>query len=388
MTNHYKVPGNDEEYFLNPLVNYSFTFESDEMRNDSLYAGSFIKLSYGSLISTELLKDEEIVLNLQLNDKLTLGVNHRNYITRHLNYDKEETKIGFKYNINNYFSFVGDTQLEYGKGLIDVGTGVLVSDSKNNYFSAMISFDDFIYDMKNLNEGFNKILPVSISSKLKYSNSRIYFFSEVNYSTGFDRKLSFDESISEVNHHLLQNCEYKVDLKFEISNKLNLYSKTYFNQFKEEKSFNDTLLTYSMKSDFISIELGINQEFEKSSLKYGIVYSESNQDKEGGYPYDYYYAPEISYNFKVSAFIPYIFYQYKWNEHLQIEPGVLVQLNRDNAYHTSWNDTYLLHLDYNDMLKLGARYKFDDKSFIYASMGHLFNLGKFGGGNVRFVKYF
>ena len=187
-----------------------------------------------------------------------------------------------------------------------------------------------------------------------------------------------------MNHHLQQNCDYKIDLKYKINDKLSLYSKTYFNQFKEEKSFNDTLLTYSMKSDFVSIELGMDQKFEKSSLKYGVIYSESNQDKIGDYPSDYFYSPEKSYNFKISAFIPYIFYQYDWNENLQFEPGVLVQLNKDNEY----KDTYLLHLEYNDMLKLGVRYKFDDKSFIYASMGHLFNSGKFGGGNVRFVKYF
>ena len=86
--------------------------------------------------------------------------------------------------------------------------------------------------------------------------------------------------------------------------------------------------------------------------------------------------------------MPYLFYQYQWNDKLQFEPELLVQLNRDNDYHTSWRDTYLLYLEYNDMAKLGVRYKFDDRSFIYASIGHLFNSGKFGGGNVRFVKYF
>ena len=44
----YKVPGNDEEYFLNPLVNYAFTFETEEIRNDSLYTNSFIKLTAAS----------------------------------------------------------------------------------------------------------------------------------------------------------------------------------------------------------------------------------------------------------------------------------------------------------------------------------------------------
>ena len=81
-------------------------------------------------------------------------------------------------------------------------------------------------------------------------------------------------------------------------------------------------------------------------------------------------------------------FQYNWNENLQFESVVLVQLNKDNKFIKPDEETNLFVLEYNDMLKLGVRYKFDDKSFIYASMGHLFNSGKFGGGNVRFVKYF
>ncbi|MCK4979425.1 MAG: hypothetical protein KAS62_03465, partial [Candidatus Delongbacteria bacterium] len=181
----------------------------------------------------------------------------------------------------------------------------------------------------------------------------------------------------------------KSGIKFKINEKFDIYSKVFFNQFKEEKKFNDLDSSYyKMESDFISIELGLDQKFEGSSLKCGIIYSESNQDKIGGYPDSYFYSNNDSYIFKVSAFIPYVFYQYEWNNNLQIESGVFVQVNNDNEYSTSWQNINLLHLEYNDMLKLGVRYKFNDKSFIYASMGHLFNSGKFGGGNVRFVKYF
>ena len=384
----YKVPGNDEEYFLNPLVNYSFTFENEDKRNNTIYTNSFIKLSYGSLLNYQLLKDEELVLNLPLNEQLAFSANYRNYETRHLSYDTEEFKIGLKYKINS-ISLVGETQIESGKDLVDVGAGILLQDSENNYLSAKITFDDFIFDMKNTNDGSNNLLPLTILTNVNYSNSFIYLFAEVNYSTGFDREFSVDESISDVNYHQLQNCEYRADIKFRINKKLDLYSKVFFNKFKEEKKFNDLDSSYyRMESDFFSIELGMNQKFDRSALKYGVIYAESNQDKIGDYPTDYFYRPEKSYSFKVSAFIPYLFYTLEWNENLQIEPGMLVQINQDNDYITPWKETYLLHLEYNDMLKLGVRYKFDDRSFIYVSMGHLFNSGKFGGGNVRFVKYF
>ena len=90
ISNFYKVPSNDEEYFLNPLVNYSFTFETEENRNNSIYTNSYIKLSYGSLITTQLLKDEELSLQLPLNEKLVFSTNYRNYVTRHLSYDAKE----------------------------------------------------------------------------------------------------------------------------------------------------------------------------------------------------------------------------------------------------------------------------------------------------------
>ena len=50
-SNFYKVPGNDEEYFLNPLVNYSFTFETEENRNNSYFTNSFIRLIAASMSS-------------------------------------------------------------------------------------------------------------------------------------------------------------------------------------------------------------------------------------------------------------------------------------------------------------------------------------------------
>ncbi|MCK5760707.1 MAG: hypothetical protein KAH33_05400, partial [Candidatus Delongbacteria bacterium] len=304
VSNFYKVPGNDEEYFLNPLVNYSFTFETEENRNNSIFMNSLVKLSYGSLITTQLLKDEEVILNLSLNEQPIFRLNYRNYHTRHLSYDTEEIGIGLRYKINGYLSVIGDTQIEYGKDLVDIGVGVLLQDSKKNYFSAKITFDDFIFDMKNTNEGLNNNLPVTILTNANYSNSIFHVFAEVNYSTGFDRGFSVDESISDVNYHLKQNCDYKTDIKFKINKKLNLYSKVFFNQFKEEKKFNDLDSSYyKMESDFVSIDLGVNQKFEKSSLKYGIIYSESNQDKTGAYPDGYFYSNPDSYIFKVSAFI-------------------------------------------------------------------------------------
>ncbi|MBN2789764.1 MAG: hypothetical protein JXR69_06215 [Candidatus Delongbacteria bacterium] len=385
----YMVPGNDEEYFLNPLVNYAFIFETERHHNSVFYDSSSVKLTYGSLLNYQLLKDEEIILNLPLNDKLIFSANYRNYITRHLSYDTEKAQIGLRYKINDNFSLIGHTQLESGKDIIDVGGGVLLEDSKSNYFSSIISFDDFIYDMKNTNEGSNSFVPISISTKLNYTFVNLYLFSEVNYSTGFEREFSKYDSISNVNYHSLQNGDYKLNLSFKINGNLNVYSKLFLNQFNEEVRFNDQdSSSYKMKSNFISIELGMNQKFARSSLKYGIIYAESNQDKVGGYPENYYYEPDYSYTFKVSALIPYIFYAYDINENFQIEPGFLVQLNRDNEFKKPWAETYLLHLEYNDMLKLGIRYKFGNNSFIYASIGHLFNSGNFGGGNVRFVKYF
>ncbi|MDA3884322.1 MAG: hypothetical protein PF638_01890 [Candidatus Delongbacteria bacterium] len=387
----YKVPGNDEEYFLNPLVNYAFTYDTEKYNNSMFYKNSSIKLTYGSLLNYQLLKDEVIVLNLPLNEKLTFSANYRNYITRHLMFDKEEARIGLRYKLNDNFSLVGNTQLESGKDLIDVGAGILFEDSKDNYFSSIVSFDDFIYDMKNLNEGLNNFTPISITSKLNYSNSKLYLFSEVNYSTGFEREFPQDTLaiVSELNYHKMKNCDYKFDFGYEIAKNMNLYSKVFFNQFNEEKHFNNLDSSYyKMESDFISIELGMDQKFSRSSLRYGMIYAKSNQDKIGGYPESYYYEPDYTYNFKVSAVIPYLFYTYNWNENFQIEPGLLVQVNKDNEGTNPWGSTYLLHLEYNDMLKLGVRYKFDNKSFIYASIGHLFNSGNFGGGNVRFVKYF
>jgi hypothetical protein len=233
------VPYFDEEFFLYPFLNYDQNIEWKRSREGKLYDGGFVQTSHGSLTTWMLLRSEEAVINTDIGDEFTFRFRYRTHYNRHLSYDEQTASAGLGYRINPNFSLTAETELSSEKSEIDLKPGILFT-FQTVYAHLGVSFDDFMFDKKNVGDGLNRTVPVTFTSDIKFDFSRLYFFISGKYGTGSDRKWNagpYAEVLEHKNH--IRNLYARIE--YDLTDNIRLYQENYFDDFYDAKRLNDPL---------------------------------------------------------------------------------------------------------------------------------------------------
>lgn len=410
----FTVPYFDEEFFLYPFLNYDQSIEWKRSREGNLYSGGFVQTSHGSQTTWLLMSREEAVINQDAGEKFTFRFRYKNMESRHLSYTENISSAGLGYRIGDRFTVMLETDLESEKSDIDLKPGILFNfQTVYAYFG--ISFDDFLFDMKNLGDGVNNSLPLNLSTDIRFLFNKLYFFISGNYGTGVDRTWPegpYTDKLMHKNH--IRNLYARIE--YDITDNVRLYQENYFDGFYDAKRLKpiatwdfipvDTIITdtmhvipahwdwvdheldiseYNFTAKLFSIKLGgIWALNEKHSLEPGIVYARTEHEFELVDGQALVNGHARSYTIDYPALLPYLIYKYR------IHTKFTAELSYMGCYTTSddKNNIYYVRLGENywdkELIKLGFEYRFSPNCSLYISAGQLINTNVFGGGNARF----
>lgn len=378
----YVVPYYDEEVFLYPFLNYDQSIEWKKAREGRLYSGNFVQTSHGSLTTWLLLQNEEAVINQNIGDNYIFRFRYRTYDNRHLSYNEKSTAVGLGYRINENFTLIADSDLSDLKEEIDIKPGLLFTfQTVYAYFG--ISFDDFIFDLKNMGDGKNSNLPLTLSTDIRFSFSRLYFFISGNFGTGFDRKWKTGHYTNKL-YHKRQQRNFYGRIEYDISGRFKPYTEFYYDDFFEAKDLIDSTLDisgYSFEAAVSNVRLGALWALsEKSRIDAGAAYAVLDHKMnviEGS---------RKDYTINYPAFLPYIIYKYdihtKFTGEISYMGSYTVNEDEDNYFLNRTVDPQP-YWD-KELIKLGFEYRFLPNASLYISAGQLINTNVFGGGNARF----
>jgi|GEM_PF-3087859 len=384
------IPYFDEEFFLYPYLNYDQSFEWKKTREGHLYEGGLVQTSHGSLTTWMLMSNEEAVINRDIGDDFTFRFRYRKYVNRHLSYDEQSTSAGFGYRISKNLSLMTETELSSEKSEIDLKPGLLYKFQTVSAYLGL-SFTDILFDIKNIGDGKNNTVPLTFSTDIRFSFSRLYFFISGNYATGIDRTWTanyYTDKLSLKNH----NRNLYARIEYDLNDYLKIYSENYYDDFYNETVLKDTL------SDISAYKFTAKQSVnrigsiicagEKNVFDIGFGYAVTDHDFDliDGQALTNGHAQ--SYTIEYPALLPYIIYKYRFNEKFTAETAYMgsytVNVPDDNYYYTKLGEKYWN----KELLKLGLEYRFLPNASLYISAGQLINTGVFGGGNARFNLFF
>jgi hypothetical protein len=405
----FTVPYFDEEFFLYPFLNYDQSSEWKRSREGNLYSGGFVQTSHGSQTTWLLMSREEAVINQNAGEKFVFRFRYKNMESRHLSYSEDISSAGLGYRLSDRFTLMLETDLESKKEIIDLKPGILFNfQTVYAYFG--ISFDDFLFDIKNLGDGVNNSLPLTISTDIRFLFNRLYFFISGNYGTGIDRTWPdgpYTDRLMHKNH--IRNLYTRIE--YDITDNIRLYQENYFDEFYDAKRLKpiatwdsipaDTSLhipahwdwvdhepeisEYDFKAKMFNIRLGgIWAIDEKNSIEPGISYARTEHEFELVDGQALVNDHAKSYTIDYPALLPYVIYKYRIHTKFTAELSYMGCYTASNDN----NNLYYVRLGENywdkDLVKIGFEYRFSPNCSLYISAGQLVNTNVFGGGNARF----
>ncbi len=377
----YTVPYYDEEFFIYPFYNYAQRPAWERAREGRLYNGSFVQTSHGSQTTWLLMHSEEVVVNQNLGSDFAFRLRYRDLRSRHISYSVSDFSLGLGYRIGDYFTLYAETDLSDLKQDADVKPGILFSfQTVYAYFG--IVFEDFLFDMKNKGDGQNKKLPITLATDCRFYFGRLYLFFSGNYGTGIEREWN-EGPYTDILRHTKKISNAYGRAEYDLTDRLKIYSKLFYDSFSESKQFKDSTLrisSYSFKARLLNTKAGaIFAAGENHRTDAGISYSLTLHEMnviEG---------VRKSYTIEYPALLPYIIYYYDINRQFTAEIGYAASLtlkDYDSNFYSSREKDPQPYWD-KHLVKLGFEYSFAPNASIYISAGHLVNTNVFGGGNVR-----
>lgn len=405
----FTVPYFDEEFFLYPFLNYDQSAEWKRAREGNLYNGGFVQTSHGSQTTRILMSREEAVINQNAGEKFVFRFRYNNMESRHLSYTENLSSVGLGYRLSDRFTLMLETDLESEKSEIDIKPGILFNfQTVYAYFG--MSFDDFLFDMKNLGDGVNNSLPLTLSTDIRFLFNKLYFFISGNYGTGIDRTWpdgAYTDKLMHRNH--IRNLYTRIE--YDITDNFRLYQENYFDGFFDAKRLKptatwdsippDTTLNTPAHWDWVDHELDISEyDFKakifnirlggiwaidaKNSIEPGISYTRTEHEFELVDGQALVNGHAKSYTIDYPALLPYIIYKYRIYTKLTAELSYMgcytMNEEKTNPYYISKGENYWD----KELLKIGFEYRFSPNCSLYISAGQLINTNVFGGGNARF----
>jgi len=396
----FTAPYFDEEFFLYPFLNYDQTTEWKRTREGNLYSGGFVQTSHGSQTTWLLMSREEAVINQNAGEKFVFRFRYNNMESRHLSYTENISSAGLGYRLSDRFTLMLETYLESQKSEIDLKPGILFNfQTVYAYFG--ISFDDFLFDMKNLGDGVNNSLPLTLSTDIRFLFNKLYFFISGNYGTGIDRTWPDDWSKTELTEQRTKIREFYLRAEFDITDNIRLYQENFYSGFEDARRLTgtavwDTLSSsweiyqqeiseYDFYAKIFNIRLGgIWAIDEKNSIEPGISYARTEHEFDLVDGQALVNGHAKSYTIDYPALLPYFIYKYRIHTKFTAELSYMgcYTLNEDK------NNFYYVKSDENywdkELVKIGFEYRFSPSCSLYISAGQLVNTNVFGGGNARF----
>ncbi|HAQ62175.1 TPA: hypothetical protein DCR49_09325 [Candidatus Delongbacteria bacterium] len=368
----FTVPYFNEEFFLYPYLNYDQSLEWKKTKEGHLYEGGLVQTSHGSLTTWLLLSSEEAVINSCIGDDFTFRFRYRKYVNRHLSYDEHSTSAGLGYSLNENFTLMTEAELSSEKSEIDIKPGILFK-FQTVYAYAGVNFNDFLFDIKNTGDGVSNSTPLTLSTDIRFSFSRLYFFISGNYGTGIDRTWPTGTYYKNVIRNMYFRAEY------DINDRIKIYSENYIDFFYDEGGTEDSIQTadYEFSANLRTHRLGSVVGFgDKNIIDSGMAFAEIEHSSERRYKINY------------SVLMPYLTFKRKFTDKITAETSFMGSYNigKENIDHNS-DAGGRIFLD-KELFKLGLEYRFSPNSSLYISAGQLINTGVFGGGNARFNLFF
>jgi hypothetical protein len=408
----FTLPFYDEEFFLYPLLNYDQSLDWKKTREGHLYEGGLVQTSHGSLTTWLLMSSEEAVINRDIGSDFTFRFRYRKYVNRHLSYEEHSASAGLGYDLNGNFTLMAETDLSSEKAEIDIKPGILFK-FQTVYAYAGVNFNDFLFDIKNTGDGVSNSTPLTLSTDIRFSFSRLYFFISGNYGTGIDRTWTenplLDPDIVEHKNHV-RNLYARIE--YDVTDYFKIYSESYWDDFYDEKKYDDIVVwdssyanptdpndhwhpfepeiseykfSASLSSNRLGTVFSLNERhIFDAGLSYAVIEHEfdliDGQALENGHA--------DSYTVKYPALLPYIIYKYRVHSKFTAEASYMgsytLDGGEDNYFNIRWGEEYWD----KELLKLGIEFRFSPNAGLYLSAGQLINTGVFGGGNARFNFFF
>ena len=384
----YVVPYYDEEVFLYPFLNYDQSIVWKKAREGNLFNGNFVQTSHGSLTTWLLLQNEEAVINQNIGDEFIFRFRYKSYDNRHLSYNEKATTVGLGYRLNENFTLLTDTDLSDLKEEIDIKPGIHYTfQTVYAYFG--ISFDDFIFDLKNMGDGKNSNLPLTLSTDIRFSFSRLYFYINGSYGTGFKRTWSPGPYTDKLYHEQKKKNFYG-RIELDLNERLKPYAEFLYDDFFEAKDLTDTTLDisqYSFEATVAYTRFGLIWALNKNNrIDAGSDYAVLDHKFELIDGTALVNGHKKSYTIYYPALLPYIIYKYdihtKFTGEIAYMASYTVNEDEDNYFYSNTKNPQP-YWD-KELMKIGFEFRFSPNASLYISAGHLINTNVFGGGNARF----
>ncbi len=399
----FTIPYFDEEFFLYPYLNYDQTTEWKKAREGRLYDGGFVQTSHGSQTTWLLMSSEEAVINQNIGEKFLFRFMYRELTSRHLSYNKKMSTVGIGYKVNKLLTVYAGTDLTSRKEEVDAGTGVLFTfQSAYAYFD--ITFDDLLFDIKNLGNGTSNKLPLTFNTDIRFSFNRLYFYLSGKYDTGIDREW-LPGPYTDILKHRNHVRELYTRIEYDILDYLRLYQENHLNDFFDAKRYKDLSVWDPDSSSWIiyipeiseyefSAKMsvhklgGIFRINEKNSVDAGLSYAATVHkfDLIDGEALTNGHA--TSYTIEYPAFLPYIIYKYRIHTKFTAEAAYMGSYTAEDYKNNYYYERYGEEYWDKELLKIGFEFRFSPNCSLYISAGQLINTGVFGGGNARFNLFF
>lgn len=386
----FTVPYFNEEFFLYPYLNYDQSLEWKRTREGHLYEGGSVQTTHGSLTTYDLMHSVEALINAPIGDDITFRFSYKNNENRHLSYNENSITTGFGYSLTENIRISAETELPYEKALTDIEPGVLLTfQSVYAYFG--LNFNDVLFEQKDIGGGINNSAPLTLSTDIRFSFSRLYFFISGNYATGIDRTWTanyYTDKLAQKSH--IRDLYARIE--YDLTDYLKIYSENHYDDFYDETVLKDTLLDISAYK--FTAKQSVNRigsifcAGEKNFFDIGFGYAVTDHDFDLNAGQALTNGHAQSYTVKYPALLPYLIYKYRVHSRFTAEASYMgsytVNEPDDNYYYTKNREKYWD----KDLIKLGLEYRFSPNSSLYISAGQLINTGVFGGGNARFNLFF
>ena len=363
--------------FLHERINYEFSVPAVLLWNRSRYSKNGMRLSYGSIGKTILLRNEELIIDQDLSERINFRGVYRNYEGRIYPEKMSSVYLGLSLKITEGLYAGGIFKPHFEKDNMDAGLKILwLSGSKEEYLGITLTGEDMYYDKRNTVKGQQIQNPLKIGWDIRKSAGIVNLSSQGSAGIGFVRIFS-DPVLSNgiIRHeHNSQKAVFIADMELFPGNMTVFHG--FFYRFKEKMMFSEQEKDHAYNYDID--ELGIKNIFrinESWSITAGVRHIRLRTEKEHSLPFRYKrneIMPELRLNF-LSGKVEYSAAYF----------SSFIDLKDTSASEKS-KDVNL----YEDKAEISAGIIFGNTGRLTLSLSHVTTIQGFGGGNVRYIMYF
>ncbi len=363
--------------FLHERVNYEFSAAGDLLWNRSRYSKNGMRLSYGSIGKSILLRNEELIIDQNLSERIKFRGIYKNYEGRIYPEKRLSVNLGLSLRVREGLYAGGIFKPHFEKDNMDAGLKILwLGESKEEYIGITLTGGDMFYDKRNTVKGEQIQDPLKVGWNIRKSAGPLNLSSWGSAGRGHVRIFS-DHLLSNgtVRHEYNSNkAVFLADIKLFGRNLAVVHGLFY--RFTEKEFFaeqeKDHAYSYNIDEFGIRNIFSINENW---SFTTGTRYIRLRTERKLFSPFSYRrneLMPEIRLNY-ISGRVEYSAAYF----------SSFIDLKEKNAaYNTKEVNPY------EDKAEISAEIFFGKTGSLTLSLSHVTTIDGFGGGNVRYIMYF